>query len=501
MLTTALPLLVAVLIAFAGGDPVARPGDGRPPEGWTALAFEAMAGMALAASVAMGIGLGLSAAIRRSGLPDYRSRRAFDAAGHFVRATNLAVFAWLILGLDWRSFVASGLGLRGAFLLDEVLVLLPYLGIEVLGWWGLYPAARAARAVRGPGGVFDYLIRRVRLTFGLTLPPLLLYWAGLDGVGQVLGDRAKSPEVQAGVLAGLGAVLLLVSPAFVRLAWPTRPLPAGPLRDRLDRLAARFSFRHADILVWDTGGTVPGAAITGILPGYRYVVLSDRLIDQLDGDEVAAVFGHEMGHVAHRHAVFLGLFFLGSFAVMALLTQAVNGAFALLPASRGASSIEVGKTVVTLGAIGGYFWLVFGALSRRFERQADVFGCRAVSCGREDCPPHHDGLQAPQNPGGGSRIDPAGGVPGPLCPVGIRTCAGALATLADKNGIDPDVWRWRHGSISNRIEFLLGLEGRPADERRFQVGVTRLRVLLLLMLVAAVALAGLSGAFETFRAS
>ncbi len=46
--------------------------------------------------------------------------------------------------------------------------------------------------------------------------------------------------------------------------------------------------------------------------------------------------------------------------------------------------------VSLLIALGLYFWFVFGQLSRRFERQADVFGSKVVSCDLADCPPHSD---------------------------------------------------------------------------------------------------------------
>ena len=42
------------------------------------------------------------------------------------------------------------------------------------------------------------------------------------------------------------------------------------------------------------------ACVTGIVPGFRYVLLSDALIDSLPPLETAAVFGHEIGHIASR---------------------------------------------------------------------------------------------------------------------------------------------------------------------------------------------------------
>jgi STE24 endopeptidase len=58
---------------------------------------------------------------------------------------------------------------------------------------------------------------------------------------------------------------------------------------------------------------------------------------------------------------------------------------------------------------------------------------------------------------------------------------------------------WRHGSIQRRIEFLEGLVGRPESERRFQIGVSRLRVAVALVLIISVALAVASGSIEHLR--
>src|SRR5262249_58146905 len=53
-----------------------------------------------------------------------------------------------------------------------------------------------------------------------------------------------------------------------------------------------------------------------------------------------------------------------------------------------------------IGILGAYIFVVFGFLSRRCERQADIYGCRAVSCRRGDCcGPHGGGGVAPRRPG------------------------------------------------------------------------------------------------------
>lgn len=488
MLMPSAPLLIALFVAFAA-DAIAPPVSIRPDDLASCLT-ETVAALGLAASVAMGLGLGLTAAVRRRGYPTIAARRGFLMAAYLVQAMNLVVFAWLVHGLGWPAFVKSGMGLGGVPVVDELTILAPFLLAEVLGWWGLYPAARASRMVGANAGAGGYLARKARSSFGMILPAVALFWAGSGAARLALGDAADAPAAQFGVMAGLGALLLAISPAFVRLTWPARPLPDGPLRDRLERLAHRFGFRLSDILLWDTDGSVFNAVVTGALPRYRYILLSDALVEHLDEHEVAAVFGHEMGHVRHRHLAGFGIFFLGSLGVMALASQLVDGSATLLGlVGTGRSTVDLGKSAAVLGLIGSYYWLVFGLLSRRFERQADVFGCRAVSCGREDCErSHYEGPRPTESPDAT-----------PICPVGIRICVNALETVAAENGIDPDSRSWRHGSIGRRIAFLRGLEGRPSAERHFQAGVARLRLGLALLLASAVVLAFLSGAFESLR--
>ena len=131
-------------------------------------------------------------------------------------------------------------------------------------------------------------------------------------------------------IAALGTLVLMISPVFVWLAWPTRSLPSGPLRRRLERTASRLGFRFTDVLVWDTGGMMVNACVTGILPGFRYVLLSDALLESLTPLEVAAVFGHEIGHVAHRHFLYFAFFFVGSLGVLSLLAEILSKSAPLL---------------------------------------------------------------------------------------------------------------------------------------------------------------------------
>ena len=68
--------------------------------------------------------------------------------------------------------------------------------------------------------------------------------------------------------------------------------------------------RYRDILVWRTHSNMGNAAVMGILPHMRYVLLSDLLLETMTDEQIEAVFAHEMGHVVHRHMAWFVLFFV-----------------------------------------------------------------------------------------------------------------------------------------------------------------------------------------------
>ncbi len=404
--------------------------------------------------------------------------RAFYTWGlRLIVALGLAVFSWTVVVVEWPRVVDRGLGLRGVMLVEEMAILLPYLAGQFLAWCGLYRAEMALRPTPDVPGLGRYLLRKSRMSLGMVLPVAMIYVLGRDVLRWGFPAAAQDPMVQFGATCSVAMLVFLISPAFVRLTWPTRRLEDGELRDRLERLARRLNFRCTDLRVWDTGGVVVNAGVTGAVPWFRYVLITDAMIELLDEQEIEAVFGHEAGHVAHRHLPFFAVFFLGSAALMAVVDSISQRVGLDVFVERMFADPTIASVVhasIIFSIWGLYFFLVFGHLSRRFERQADVFGARAVSCGRPDCPPHLD-LNAP-----GSDITP---LPS-LCPMGLRIFADALANVAVLNGMLPRAGSWRHGSIARRIAFLEGLEGRPDAVGRFERGVRRLRWILVLGLAA-----------------
>ncbi len=404
----------------------------------------------------------------------------------------------------------------------EVILLSPFLAALAGSWACFYDADRAAhRAAHRlpdldsltqafsepqtaaalplrPGAVpvWDsraaYVLFQARQKLALVLIPILLLLIQKEfqrNVGYLLAEWEG--QVTATIFLSLTVVLVLM-PWILRLALGLRPLPPGPLRDRLLASARRLNFRCSDVLLWDTRQGMANAMVVGVLPWLRYVVFTDRLLAEFSEEEVEAVFGHEVGHVRHHHMLYYLAFLTASLLVIGLasglylrpwLAQSglVEWASGHLPefyrpylndllADSGTQYLEA----VPLGL--AYVFVVFGFLSRRCERQADVCGCRAVSCDRPDCTDHEPGSALAA--GGRS-----------LCPVGTRVFIRALEKVAVINGISRDrpglLQSWQHSTIGRRVAFLQQTLLDPDAEPRFQRRLALVKWALALVLGSA----------------
>jgi Zn-dependent protease with chaperone function len=398
----------------------------------------------------------------------------------------LTVFGW-----GWSVNHFWGAGESGGPVGAELLVLAPFLAAQLASWTFFYDAERASqRAARrlleegaeaaawieppraaSAGGRASYVLFQFRQKLGLVFIPVLLLvfqkelyrelphawrdWQGLANAGGILAL----------------ALVFVTMPWIVRLVLGLTPLPPGPLRDRLWATARRLKFRCSNVLLWNTRSGMANAMVIGIVPWVRYVVFTDRLLEDFSPEEVEAVFGHEVGHVKHHHMLYYLGFLTASMAVLFLAAE--QGESVLKDLMRDAAGPAVAYVSNVLSPGSRQFWgaapvvacmltyifVVFGFLSRRCERQADVFGCRAVSCRLADCPGHGEGAELPPDGRG-------------LCPTGIRTFIRALEKVALVNGISRDkpgfLQSWQHSTIARRVEFLQRMLKDRAVEWYFQ---------------------------------
>ena len=472
-------LLIAMVLAFGVRVPTESNAFAKG-ELTRSLAWSSL-GVCVVAMTGTLFGLWISARVTRLGIADRIAKRWFRIGSRVVAWLGLAIFVATLTLLDWTRVVDLGIGLRRVPFVEEMAILAPYLLGQGLALAGLYRAERAMRADTANRGMVGDLLRRGRRIGGLILPVAVMIVVGRDFLREGPND---DPTTAFALMCGLAVLVFLLAPAFVRMAFPLRPLPPGELRDRLERLSRRLRFRCTDILVWDTDKTVINAGVTGAIPQFRYVLLTDALIESLEPAEIEAVFGHEIGHVAHRHLPYFALFFLGSAGLLTLVASALER-FAEVDRffDRVLPNGQVGgviKTSIVLACLGIYFFVAFGAISRRLERQADLYGTRAVSCGSPNCPPHLD-PNLPESP-----ELPISAV----CPEGIRIFAHALADVALMNGVPIDKASWRHGTIARRIAFLESLAAQPGVEQHFDRTTTQLMWGLIVVLSAGCAAAG-----------
>jgi STE24 endopeptidase len=407
---------------------------------------------------------------------------------------NLGLAASCVLAFGWGWYVheaarvADPLGgdpLLAPF--AELLVPAPYFAILLAAWTIYYDAERLIHqtTVFGPtprpfwtrGGYVFHQLRQFAL---LVMLPVVLFTTQ-QTLSRFAPELTRTDGYRIGSVAVV-PVLVLFMPLLMRPLLGLKSMPAGPHRARLEALAARLHFRCADFLLWPTHGAAANALIVGLLPRVRYVVFTDRILDDLPPDELDAVLGHEVGHAKHGHiwlyAAFLGLSMTVLAALLVLLDQRLTAAGVVLP--------EWSRDWLALppvAVLAAYIFLVFGYLSRRCERQADVYGCRAVSCGDPNCTGHDANTVYPERARG-------------LCPTGIRTFARALERVGQVNLMDePGGGRrslvqlvrgflgwlraWQHSTMPRRVNFLLSLIDNPTRERRFQRSVTLLRWILL----------------------
>jgi Zn-dependent protease with chaperone function len=332
------------------------------------------------------------------------------------------------------------------------------------------------------GSRLSYVVFQLRQKMGLVLILLSLLLVMKEARRQ-LRDAWPGWEIAINTIGILGVFVAM--PWMVRLALGLRSMPPGPRKDRLLAVARRLRFRFSDILLWHTRGGMANAMVMGLLPWPRYVVFTDRLVEDFQDDELEAVFGHEVGHIKHRHMLYYLGFLSCSVLVLWISGERFEALVQQIPSLRSwlspplEQSHEFLRMLPPAALVLGYIFVVFGFLSRRCERQADVYGCRAVSCQRADCDGHSLESAGTQGDRG-------------LCPTGIRTFVRALEKVARVNGISRDrpgfLQSWQHSTIARRVEFLDRVLADPAEEPRFQRRVTLVKWGLFALLGALLAI-------------
>lgn len=415
----------------------------------------------------------------------YRSSNRFNKT---IATARVLIPVWLGVGmywLHWHDVVAHGISLlaniSGVFPLlytpDIFAVTLPAVLAWAGLWWSQFPADQALREqnlllqlerdipVHAPQNIWSYFASHLRLQVLFIFAPIIVVIGTLD-----LSTTIWFCFTHAGLpnglefIIGIGAIacVFLFAPPLLTRVLKTESLPPSPLRNRLEEMCRQHRLGYRDILLWQTHGNLGNAAVMGVLPKLRYVLLSDVLLETMPDEQIEAVFAHELGHIVYRHLVWYIIFIVT--LLLALSGPGGNIYDYLIPKIIGNPDLH--KRLVEEIALGllaggiGLFFLIFGFVSRRFERQADVFASRII----------HE-----------SEI--AGGKP-PVKPYGAALFAAALHRVAVVNNIPVAARSWCHGSIEKRMRYIRQLAEHPDHTARFDRVMSRLYAILIIALIA-----------------
>jgi STE24 endopeptidase len=343
-------------------------------------------------------------------------------------------------------------------------------------WWSQYPAERALREqgllaqlesdlpIHGPPSFWSFFGANLRMQILFMLVPVMailllrdVTYVILWKAGTIVRDESKAEPM---ILLAATALVFILAPLMLAIILRTQSLPESSLRRRLEAMCRRTRLRYRDILLWQTDNNMGNAAVMGIVPQVRYILLSDLLLESMTDEQVEAVFAHEVGHVVHRH---MAWYVVLTIILMLGMSVAQVSLEPHLP--RAIVHVDMDVLINLIGA--AIFILTFGFLSRRFERQADVYAARTI-----------------ESEAAVEQLSPADY--NYVGPHGASVFASALRRVALVNNIPISARNFTHGSIAARMNYLRDIAGDPKQTGRFD----RFMFTLYTIMIAAVILFG-----------
>ncbi len=303
---------------------------------------------------------------------------------------------------------------------------------------------------------------------GIALVPLFVMLGLIEGLW-ILGDlgvpglQTFSRWLEAVPLASVAFMLAILSvlslalPMLLARLFTTEDLPAGRTRDVLERQARMLNLRYGRLLLWKTKGRILNAMVVGFTPRTRTIFMTDALLRHLPEEEVLAVFSHEAGHAKRHHLPLFLVLFIASAILFQISADALVG-------------LGVPDEVIILGHLAFIWFVLFGVVSRLFERDADLYGAQHAA----DLAPAAAGLDVE-------------GADAPI-PEGTARMMRALQRVGMVSGRTTS---HRHGSIEDRVRYLASYATDAGVRREFARQKRTLLLAIASMVVLAVVAATL----------
>jgi STE24 endopeptidase len=192
----------------------------------------------------------------------------------------------------------------------------------------------------------------------------------------------------AAAVVPLSVVLVFLAPVVLMpLFNEYQPLPAGPVKERVEALAAAQNIPLEGIYTMDQSRQTSraNAFVTG-LGSTKRVVYTDTMLENFSPEEIAFVTGHEFGHYVEHH-IWIGLLVggLGGFLAFFLVGSFSEGLLRKHGAAWGVSELKDPGSlpvIILVGSIVSFLGQPLGnAFSRELEKRADVYGLDLVKNG------------------------------------------------------------------------------------------------------------------------
>ena len=304
-------------------------------------------------------------------------------------STRLAILSLVVFALDiWWLHLPAYLAPLPLFsllpTLQSLLLLLLFVIYLTLVW--IYSYSAHKRIYRTDISLRTYVYSNIAFSV-----PILIPWTLLFGINDVIAllpfELPKrildSPAGQTSYFLVFLVIAAVFAPVLVQRLWRCRSLEEGAHRSRIVALCRRAGVEYADIVHWPIfGGRMITAGVMGLVSRFRYILVTEALLDILTPVEIDQVIAHEIGHIKHKHLILYLLFFIGFMLISyAAYPVAVMLLFFQGPFLQAIRFFEINPfnilpavyAVIMIIAIIVYFRYIFGYFMRNFERQADVF--------------------------------------------------------------------------------------------------------------------------------
>lgn len=249
---------------------------------------------------------------------------------------------------------------------------------------------------------------------------------------KTLNDFAETPSGQFVFLSIIFFAALIYTPVLIRHFWGCKPVGQSFKAEAIKEFLNDIGLKYSMLITWPVfGGKMITAGIMGIIPKYRYILVTDSLMDILDVSELKSVMAHEAGHAKYNHQLLYALFFMG-YIILSL--GLFDPSFYFLVTGYFISRITDIKisgniyyallTIPMLLSLIIYFRFIMGFFMRHFERQADTYSALLT---------------------------------GDSSPI-----ISSLEKIAFLSGKIRDLPSWHHFSIRERVDFLNKIQEDPS---------------------------------------